>query len=203
MWPGRPQSDVSAARSPQLAHMAHGSHGPRLTQPTAHTAHSSHNPWLTWPTAHITHGSHGPLPQLSEQQLFRGGIWKGALEGEGNGESNWSTKDTDLSSAATGRVRAHPALINKPGHIPISARHCRSPQGDPSPCPPRSLSPGTTTGTYQQRHLCKGVTSGHSVLPRSLEPLRQFTMLSLVHIPSSSAQFLSLNLTFCFLNKSP
>lgn len=96
------------------------------------------------------------------------------------------------------------AMINKAGHIPVSEKRCRSSRGEPLPCPPRSLSSQTTTGSYQRRRLCwVQVTSGHSVLPRSLEPSRQFTVLSLLHAAFSHAQFFPLNLAFWFLNKRP
>lgn len=96
------------------------------------------------------------------------------------------------------------AMINKAGHIPLSEKRCRSSRGEPLPCPPRSLSPQTTTGSYQRRRLCwEQVTSGHGVLPRSLEPCRQFTALSLLHAASSHARFFPLHLAFWFLNKCP
>lgn len=132
-------------------------------------------------------------------------LWGDILKGlgEGYGDSNRSSEDTYPSPAAGRRVRARLAVINKTGLIPISACRHSSPQGDPLPCPPRSLSPGRTTGSYHQRRLWEGVTSGHSVLPRFLEPPRQFTTPSLVRSPSSSAQFLPLNLIFWFLSKCP
>lgn len=138
--------------------------------------------------------STGSWHNLHPPALGAVSLWRDVWEGSGNdyGDGNRSSKDTHPSSAAGGRLRERLAMINRPGHITIS-EHRRNSQGDPLPCPPGSLSPRTTTGSYQQRRLWERVTSGHSVLPWSLEPSRQFTTLSLVHTPSSSAQFLPLN----------